>query len=72
MGEYQQIDINLNVFLNYVKNFYERVDSEITLGKNDFWLALGHYIVMIVECTNLMKKCYDEHNYKPFSTYKEL
>ena len=43
---------------------------EIIVNKNESWLALGHYIILIVESTNLLKKCFDEHNYRPYSAYK--
>lgn len=42
------------------------------MNKDDSWLALGHYIVMIVESTSLLKKCFEEHNYSTFSSYKEV
>lgn len=42
------------------------------MSKDQTWLPLGHYIVMIVDCSHLLKKCFDERNYKPFSSYKDL
>lgn len=63
-------DMSLNLVLNYTKNFYEKVDAEITIGKDQTWLPLGHYIVMIVDCSHLLKKCFDERSYRPFSSYK--
>lgn len=56
----------------YVQAFYAKVDSEISNGQDTSWIFLGHYIVMIVDCTNLLKKCYEERNYRVFSNFKEL
>jgi hypothetical protein len=50
-----------------------KVDGEISAGsETSSWIFLGHYIVMILDCTNMLKKCYDERSYKIFSNFKEL
>lgn len=72
LGEYPMADMSIGLLFGYAKNFYDKVDVEVTVGKDDSWLALGHYIVMIVESTHLLKKCHDERNYRPFNSYKEL
>lgn len=56
--------------LNFVQTSYQKIDAEISSGADS--LLFGHYIVMILDCTNMLKKCYDERNYKIFSHFKEL
>lgn len=49
------------------------MDNEINAGGDtSSWIFLGHYIIMILDCTDMLKKCYDQKNYKIFSNFKEL
>jgi hypothetical protein len=64
------IDINLVTIINHVQKFYMKIDNEIAAGQDSSWLFLGHYIVMILDCTNMLKRCYDEKNYRSFSNFK--
>ena len=47
-----------------------KIDNEIAAGQDSSWLFLGHYSVMILDCTNMLKRCYDEKNYRSFSNFK--
>lgn len=72
LTELSNVDLNYSSILSYIQAFYTKIDNEINNGQDTSWIFLGHYIVMIVDCTNLLKKCYDERNYRVFSTFKEL
>ena len=65
-------DANLSQILNYSLGFYDRIDAEIAKGLSPVWLPLGHYIIMIVDGTHLVKRCFQERSYKNLSGNKEL
>ena len=56
----------------FVYSIYEKFDTEIYKEKSKSLLPLGHSIIMIYDCTHLLKCCHDEKSYKSFGTYKEL
>ena len=48
------------------------MDKEIMKEKDKNLIIFGHSIVMIYDCTHLLKKCCDEKSYRNFGVYKEL
>ena len=72
LGAPPNIDTNLGLIKSYSYSVYEKIDSEISKDKSRNILVLGHSIVMICDCTHLLKRCYDERNYKNFGACKEL
>lgn len=70
LGTKSNIDINLPLLKNYSYSVYEKLDMEISKEKSWNLVVLGHSIVMICDCTHLLKKCYDDKNYKAFGGYK--
>lgn len=65
-------DVGLPQVLSSTLGFYEKTDTEISLAHDQSWLPLGHYLVMIVDGTYLLKRCLEERNYRALSSYKEL
>lgn len=63
-------EVSLQYLLSFVQSSYQKIDAEISSGVDS--LLLGHYIVMILDCTGMLRRCYDERSYKPFSHFKEL
>ena len=72
LGSKSSVEINLALIKNYSYSVYEKLDMEISKEKSWNLVILGHSIVMICDCTHMLKKCYDEKNYKQFGAYKEL
>lgn len=56
----------------YVQNYYMKIDGEVAMGHDSSWVFLGHYVIMILDCTNMLKKCGEDRSYKPFSNFKDL
>lgn len=63
-------DAGLPQMIKIALGFFEKVDSEISMGHDPTWLPLGHYIVMIVDGTHLLRRCYDDGSYRALSNYK--
>lgn len=66
------MELNLPTITSYVQSFYQKADNEVANNQDSSWVYLGHYIVMIVDTTNMLKKCYEEKSYRVFSHLKEL
>lgn len=66
------VDLELGQILSYTMGYYGKIDAEVSLGHSSTWLALGHYIIMIVDGTHLLKRCYEDQNYKNLSSNKDL
>ena len=65
-------EITLGQMLKNTLSFYDKIDGEISIGHSPGWLPLGHYMIMIVEGTHLLKRCFEERNYRNLSANKEL
>lgn len=65
-------EMNLGFVLTQLQNFYFKIDNQIAADSQSSWTFLGHYIVMIIDCTNMLKECYEQRSYKIFSSFKEL
>lgn len=63
-------EVSLQYVFNFVQSSYQKIDAEISSGVDS--LLIGHYISMILDCTSMLRRCYDERNYKSFSHFKEL
>ena len=62
--------MSLPQILKYTLNFFDKIDTEVLKAMDQTWLPLGHYIVMIVDVTHLLKRCYEDQSYRAFSNYK--
>lgn len=72
LGAKSTIEMNLAMMKNYSYSVYDKLDMEISKEKSWNLVVLGHSLVMIYDCTHLLKKCFDDRNYKPFGGHKEL
>lgn len=59
MSEPINLDMGLYQVLNSAIGFFDKADTEINISHSQPWLPLGHYIVMIVDGTYLLKRCYE-------------
>jgi len=64
--------MSIPLILSQVQNFYFKIDNEIAVDSDTSWTFLGHFIVMIIDCTSMLKECFEQRNYKSFSNFKEL
>lgn len=53
------VQLSLSSIMSYIQAFYTKIDNEINNGQDTSWIFLGHYIIMIMDCTSMLKKCYD-------------
>ena len=58
LGTPPNIETNLNIMKNYSHQIYEKLNHEISKEKSWNLLILGHSIVMICDCTHMLKRCY--------------
>ena len=70
LGTKSTIEMNLAMMKNYSYSVYDKLDMEISKEKSWNLVVLGHSLVMIYDCTHLLKKCFDDKSYKPFGGYK--
>lgn len=48
------------------------MDQDIQTRNEEALAPLAHYLVMIVDETDLLRKCFNSENYKPLSAMKEI
>ena len=63
-------DAGLLQMIKVTLGFFDKVDTEVGMGHNPTWLPLAHYMVMIVDGTHLLRRCYDDGSYRALSNYK--
>ena len=59
-------DLTLTYMKQYCHSVFEHFDNILKSETNRHLLILAHSIVMIDDCTKLLRKCHDEQNYKQF------
>lgn len=63
---------NLDYIKTYCYNLFQKYDSMILKENNKSLIMLGHCIIMICDTTRLLKRCFEEHSYSVFVTYKDI
>ena len=63
---------SLEYIKNYCFNLYQKYDGLISKEHNKSVIMLGHCIILMCEAVKLLKRCYEEKNYRSFLSYKEI